>query len=146
MGTSFEEIWSRVTSGADDGLTDVRRRIRREAEIRRLCQAQLRTRLGPAPRETLILLERHAAGRLRQLQTLHFLIGGGTFKPQETPLEPGPLPRTLREIYRRLSESAVVNPEDTARLGPDAAALLRQTAEEARTDAAPLRRLAEKLL
>ena len=145
MGASFEEVWSRVTSGADDGQAELRRRIRREAEIRRLCEAQLRQRIGPAARETLSLLGRHAAGRLRQFRTLHFLTSGDAWQPPETLPGPMPLPQALREIYRRRSDGAAAE-EAPGRNRPDAEALFRQTAEEARTDAALLRRLAEKLL
>ena len=78
---SFEEVWSRVASGRGDGLTELRRRIRRETEIRGLCGSQLRQNVGPAAREALYTLEKHASGRLRQLQALHYLIEGGVWKP-----------------------------------------------------------------
>ena len=145
METSFEEVWSRVTSGSGNDLSEIRRRIRRDSEIRRLCEMQLRRNIGSAARQTLYQLGSHAAGRCRRLQALLFLTGGSTWNPKEAPSAPAQLSIVLREIYQRLSESAGVAP-DAAGLGPDAALLLRQTAEEAHRDAALLRRLAEKLL
>lgn len=146
MGASFEAVWSRVTSGGDDGLAELHRRLRREAEIRRLCEAQQRQRIAPAVRETLALLGRHAAGRYRQLLALHFLCIGGVWKPPEAPEGSLRLPQALCEIYRMLSEDTGAAAEAESKLGPDASALLQQMAEEMRADASALRRLAEKLL
>ena len=118
MEANFEEVWSRVTSGGDDGLTELRRRIRREAEIRMHCDSQLRRSIGPTARETLYMVEKRAAVRLRQLQALHFLISGSVWKPPVSPAQITELPQVLREIYRLLSDGSSVTGNAGAGIGP----------------------------
>ena len=146
MEASFDRVWSRVITGGDDGLTELRRGIRRETEIRGLCGSQLKRNVGPAARETLNTLGKHASDRLRQLQALHCLIEGGVWKPPVSNAEPVELPQALRELYRLLSDGASAAGDADARIGPDASALLRRLAEASQADAALLRRLAARSL